>query len=41
MNQDLLGHGFEGASYVANKLRAEYSRKEGYVSKSYGQLLGY
>lgn len=35
MNQALLGHGFEGANYIANKLQIEYARDDISVSKEY------
>lgn len=35
MSQSLLGHGFEGACYIANKLQKEYSNKEFLVPKDY------
>ena len=35
MNQALLGHGFEGANYIANKLRIEYTRDDISTSKEY------
>ena len=35
MNQTLLGHGFEGTCYIANKLRNEYNNKEYFVPKDY------
>lgn len=35
MNQALLGHGFEGANYIANKLQIEYARDDVSASKEY------
>lgn len=37
MNQSLLGHGFEGANYIANKLQLEYSRDDIFVEKGYAK----
>ena len=35
MNQSLLGHGFEGACYIANKLQEKYNNKKFLVPKDY------
>lgn len=35
MNQALLGHGFEGANYISNKLQIEYARDDISTPKEY------
>ncbi|MGN0153199.1 MAG: HD domain-containing protein [Lachnospiraceae bacterium] len=37
MNQALLGHGFEGANYIANKLQIEYARDDISTSEGYAK----